>query len=258
MSVPVDGCRIYLAHQGIRVFDNALTAPADTPDFVLTPAGPGTPVGQTTACWLDDQRNIIYGAFMGDQSTWIWAWNNASQLTANREADFGYKVMTGRQPGAMVGGVTHDVLFLARWDVVWVIDNPRGRTGTINPDRTILDSKPGTDAVAYDDTRDILYTFRQDTSAFRYHTIRAIPTASQADGEPASREFGGQPTDIGGPRDNVYGLQAFGDDDVLFVANQEHDVLAFAGASALEGDVAQTARYRPDHLLQNFAVYRVQ
>ncbi len=258
MCVTLDGGRLFLAQSqsGIQVWNNPVAGVDATPDFSLTPDGPAHPEAAGQSCWLDEDGDILYGMFFETSplSSHICGWRNASHLTANRAADFSFSLPSNKRGLHITGGSIHNVLFLSENIIseIYVIANPAGRSGAITPDHTITATRPNVGGIAYDDTRDLLYTFRNDPGPLKQHTIRVVTNAWQPDGAPTFHEF--RCAELGRYHGAVIGLQAMADRDVLFVGNQEGKLLAFAHASALEGDVTPHVSYEPDDPLQNFAI----
>lgn len=259
MWVALDGGRLFLAHydNGIQVWDNPVAGVDATPDFLLTPDGLALAEIKAQSAWLDEANDNLYGLFI-DTVNWrshVYVWRNASAITANRAADSGFILPAGKRGTYLVGGANQNVLFIGGGIIsdIYVIDNPAGRNGEVSPDRTITDTRPHGSGLAYDDTHNILYAFREDTGGLRRHTIRVIANASAADGAPTFHEF--YDTRLGDPYNAVVGLQVIGDQDLLFVGNQDGVLLVFGGASGLEGEVTADVSYEPDDYLQNIAVW---
>ena len=258
MWVTMDGSRLFLARSqnGIQVWDNPAAGVGATPDFVLTPDALPLAEVRAGSVWLDEVSDNLYGLFL-DTDVWrnqVCVWRNASLITANRAADSSFILPKYDRGDRLVGGSNQNVLFINGGIVsnVYVIDNPAGRSGDVVPDRIITATRPNS-GMAYDDIHDILYTFCRDTGGLRQHTIRVIANASAADGAPTFHEF--YDRRLGDPYNAVIGLQVIGQEDLLFVGNQEGLLLAFKGASQLEGEVTADVSYNPEDLLQNFAIW---
>jgi len=259
MWVTMDGSRLFLAHydNGIQVWDNPVAGVDATPDFLLTPNGLALGEIKAQSVWLDEASDNLYGLFI-DTDIWrsrVYVWRNASAITANRAADSNFVLPRYERGSYLVGGANHNVLFIGGGIIsdIYVIDNPAGRNGEVSPDRMITDTRPHGSGLAYDDTHNILYAFREDTGGLRRHTVRVVPNASAADGAPTFHEF--YDTRLGDPHNSVVGLQVIGEDDLLFVGNQGGQLLVFGGASGLEGEVTADVSYQPDDHLNNFAVW---
>jgi len=203
--------------------------------FSLTPDG-GAPGGGwwPSSIWLDEAHDVLYATDLLGKN--IYAWDNASAITANRAADRTLNV-TPDSPSGITGGGAADYLFVTTTQVggtVLVFENASTLDGPVAATRQITGLQAGV-AVAYDATRDVIYTSSGEGR------IDVTSNASQTDGEPAPgdhRLVTGASTELT-KRPAV--LQVFPGSNVLFVAEFGGGMFLYTGASSMEGDVAPAA-----------------
>jgi hypothetical protein len=202
--------------------------------FSLTPNG-GAPGGWwPSSIWLDEAHDVLYATDLLGKN--IYAWDNASAITANRAADRTLNV-TPYSPSGITGGGAADYLFVTTTQdggTVLVFEDASTLDGAVGPARRITGLQVGV-AIAYDATRDILYTSSGEGR------VDVTSNASQTDGDPAPanrRLVAGASTELT-KRPAV--LQVFPGSNVLFVAEFGGGVFFFTSASSMEGDVAPAA-----------------
>ena len=221
----------------IRMYANPLAGGAQAA-FSLTPNG-GAPGGWWPASiWLDEAHDVLYATDLLGKN--IYAWDNASTITANRAADRTLNV-TPYSPSGITGGGAADYLFVTATQdggTVLVFEGASTLDGAVGPARRITGSPVGV-GIAYDATRDTLYT----TSGSGRIDITA--SASQTDGAPAAtdhRLVTGAATGLQNP---LTVLQCFPGSNTLFVGEAGGNLFFFTNASTMEGDVAYAATTDP-------------
>ncbi|MCE5237796.1 hypothetical protein LLH23_04810 [bacterium] len=258
MVTSANGRDLWVANEnsGIRLYRSFVTGGDRAPDLTLTHTGA---VGDTfcpTALWLDTSRDILYAAYRltrtQPNTNRILAWQGASAIVANRPPDRQIVVSDATEVTALAGDPgAGDRCFTMQFSGtkgfhIGVLDSFSVRQGVAAASRTITGVAWGSYGLAYDYQRDILYVQREDLTNGN-HAVAIVPQAATAEGNAAFLTLRGDATGLQAPagdrgRNDPISLCVFPDANLLFVAAFQGEMLAFANASALTGNVAPTSR----------------
>ncbi len=227
----------------IRMYANPLAGSAQAA-LSLTPDG-GAPGGWwPSSIWLDEAHDVLYATDLLGKN--IYAWDNASAITANRAADRTLNVAP-YSPSGITGGGAADYLFVTATEdggTVLVFEGASTLDGAVGPARRITGLQVGV-AIGYDATRDTLYT----TSGSGRIDITA--SASQTDGAPAATDHRLVTGSATGLQNPLTVLQCFPGSNTLFVGEAGGNLFFFTNASTMEGDVAYAATTDPGTYLMS-------
>ncbi|MCE5236915.1 hypothetical protein LLH23_00305 [bacterium] len=189
--------------------------------------------------WVDESRDLLYCAPLGNNQVLVWP--NAATAFGTQAV-----VRTMSFPGYQIRGLTGDAtadrLYLRGTDgsgqqVIVGLGSASAQDGMIWTPTAVmtgLGASGGTMGmgIAYARRQDILYVGRPQA-------VGIITAASTRAGAVTLRLVQGAATGI---VNEPVSLDAFDNDDVLFVGDVSGAVMAFTGASALTGDTAWARR----------------